>query len=233
MTLLWLVVLMGVWMSVQVAFLLVFLAIEGGSMNPDRLPQRLEDIAMDGDFLGLATVLTAAVICPLCLLLGKIKRGFTGTGYLALGSPRLRPVLAWSVVVLVVGLLFNLAAPAMGVDETPEFMLDIVRSTDWPVFLLVGVVAGAPLLEEFIFRGLLFRGWRVSALGVWGTIIVTSLLWTLMHAAQYEFAILAHIFLLGILLGYARERTGNLWIPIAMHAANNAFASIESMRLAG
>jgi membrane protease YdiL (CAAX protease family) len=34
--------------------------------------------------------------------------------------------------------------------------------------------------------------------------------------------------LMGLLLGYARIRTGSLYIPIGMHALNNLWATLEA-----
>ena len=56
-------------------------------------------------------------------------------------------------------------------------------------------------------------------------LIVTSALWAVMHV-QYEIEIIGFIFIFGILLGLAREWTGNLWVPVAMHALNNGISVI-------
>lgn len=233
MTLVWLFVTMGTWFAAQIGVTIVWGALDGAFSNPQSAGRRLEALAMDGDFLGVATVTAALVACPMCYLIGRWRRGFSGMGYLALRlKPRLWPTIGWSVVTVLLGIVFGLVAPSLGVEETPEFMRDAVRSSDFIVFLILGVVLGAPLVEEFIFRGVLFRGWRESRLGLWGTLIVTSLLWTLLHI-QYGPVILIYIFLLGLLLGHVRERSGNLWIPIIMHAVNNAIATFEAIRLAG
>ena len=44
-----------------------------------------------------------------------------------------------------------------------------------PFFIAVAVVA--PITEEIVFRGFLFRGLSASFLGVSGTLIVTSVVW--------------------------------------------------------
>ena len=67
-------------------------------------------------------------------------------------------------------------------------------------------------------------------MGLTGTLIETSLVWTLLHAGQYGWVILLYLFLMGILFGSARHVTGNLWIPIIMHALNNAISVFETIR---
>lgn len=236
MTLLWMLVALGAWLGAQVVFTIVWVVgemmLSGRSGAASLNANDLEDLAADGDFLGLATITAALVACPLCYLIGRWCRGFSGGEYLALlRKPRVLSIILWSLATILLGLGFNFIAPSLGVDETPEFMTRAVRSSDFIIFMILGVVVGAPLVEEFIFRGVLFRGWRESKLGLWGTLVVTSVAWTLLHVGQYGLVILAFVFLLGLLMGYARERTGNLWVPIAMHAVNNGIAVFETIRL--
>ncbi len=67
-------------------------------------------------------------------------------------------------------------------------------------------------------------------MGPWLTIILTSLMWTALHV-QYGFIVLTWLFLLGVIIGYARQKTGSIWTPIIMHAFNNTLASIEILHL--
>jgi uncharacterized protein len=84
----------------------------------------------------------------------------------------------------------------------------------------------APLLEEIIFRQSGFRLWRHSWPGLYGTLILTSLLFMLMHWGQYNLTMLVLMFLFGILLGLAREKTGSLLVPVILHALNNLFTVV-------
>jgi hypothetical protein len=43
---------------------------------------------------------------------------------------------------------------------------------------------------------------------------------TIMHL-QYEVLVMLLILPLGIVLGYARARTGSIWVPILLHVMNN------------
>ena len=234
MTLVWMFATMSAWLGAQtivtIVWVLADMGMNGANFNEDELMA----LAFDGDFLGVATIVAAAAACPLCYWIGRWRRGFSGWDYLGLKKkPHPLSIILWSVATVAVGFAFNFVAPHFGVDETPEFMQEAVRSSNFIPFMVIGVVVGAPLVEEFIFRGVLFRGWRESKMGLWGTLVVTSLVWTLLHVGQYGPVILSYIFLLGMLMGFAREKTGNLWVPIAMHAVNNAIATFETIRLAG
>jgi len=88
------------------------------------------------------------------------------------------------------------------------------------------MVVTAPILEELVFRGYFFHAWRNTRLGAWGTILVTALLFALLHVGQYDFMVLSYIFVLGILLGLAREKTGSILTPVVMHMVNNAYVGV-------
>ncbi len=93
--------------------------------------------------------------------------------------------------------------------------------------LWIALIVAAPVFEEIFFRGFLFRGFLGSRLGSFGTIVVTSLLWTVIHI-QYDLYDMASIFVIGLLLGLSRFRSRSLYVPIAMHAVNNLVAAIET-----
>lgn len=93
------------------------------------------------------------------------------------------------------------------------------------------LVIGAPLLEELIFRGYLFKAWRHSRLGLSGTLLLTSVLFTALHLSQYNWTYLSMIFALSLILGLAREKSGSVWVPLAIHAANNLVATVTIIYL--
>ncbi len=100
----------------------------------------------------------------------------------------------------------------------------------WSWVLLVFVVAvAAPLSEEFAFRGFLLTALINTRLGLWGTAIVTSAGWTLLHYS-YTWQLLLALFVFGILLTYIVWRTGSVWTGIFVHAVNN-FISVVLLPL--
>lgn len=86
--------------------------------------------------------------------------------------------------------------------------------------LLIGAGVGAPIAEELLFRGLLFGVLRDTRLGLAGTLILTAGLWSALHM-QYSLYGLIAIFLIGLYLGWLRERTGSLVPPMVCHALYN------------
>lgn len=78
------------------------------------------------------------------------------------------------------------------------------------------VVAGAlaPLFEELVFRGLLYRAWE-RQLGWVPSMILTSILFALYHRVFWS------SFLASILFVCLYRRTGSLWAPIVVHSIGN------------
>jgi len=80
--------------------------------------------------------------------------------------------------------------------------------------------------RSFCFADFLFAGFQRSWLGIIGTIIVTSVLWAAIHV-QYDHYGMAVIFLAGLVLGFARAKTGSLWLCVVLHSLMNVIAMIE------
>ena len=106
--------------------------------------------------------------------------------------------------------------------EMPESFIEFIIAE--PIFLgFISVVVGAPLLEEFLFRGFLYSQLKVSFLKEWGAVALSSLVWTALHF-QYEIGILFFLFLFGFFLGYFRIKYNSLLIPVVLHMLNNLVA---------
>ncbi len=95
--------------------------------------------------------------------------------------------------------------------------VDILPSTELLGLLIpLGIVA-APIFEEFIFRGLLFRGLERS-LGSGRAICASAAIFALVHPAISAPA----VFCLGLTAAWIFRRQGLLIAPILAHAAYNA-----------
>ncbi len=125
------------------------------------------------------------------------------------------------VVQLTVGALFNV--------KSGDFLQELNGSKH--ILLIFVFLILAPLLEEMVLRGYLFKSWRQTRLGLTGTLLVTSVLFTLMHWGQYGLIQYVFLFALSILLGLARERTDSLWVPIVLHSANNFLPALAVVYL--
>lgn len=88
------------------------------------------------------------------------------------------------------------------------------------LILLIGGCIAAPMMEEFIVRGFMFRGWSQSFLGPVGAIVLTSVVWAMNHT-QYAWSDRFWIFVSGIALGYFRLRSNSTWLTVMVHSAMN------------
>jgi hypothetical protein len=136
---------------------------------------------------------------------------------------------------LAYGVLLDVVTYAMGHPMLSPFVVGVYQTaresgTLW--LALVAIIVAAPITEEFVFRGFLFRGWSRSRLGVGGAIVLTSVAWAAMHI-QYDWLGMAEICGLGLLFGWLRHRGGSLITTLAMHAVYSTAAMIQVAVLAG
>jgi membrane protease YdiL (CAAX protease family) len=89
------------------------------------------------------------------------------------------------------------------------------------LWMLAGsAVVLAPLAEEWMFRGLLFRRIHARA-GLPIAFVCSSLAFAAIHANLAGFVIYTW---LGLVFAETLRRTGRLWTAIVVHMGNNAFA---------
>ena len=87
----------------------------------------------------------------------------------------------------------------------------------------------APVVEELIFRGLLY-GWIESRWGSKVALVVSSLAFA---AAHFELAHILLVLPLGFLFGWLRRRTNSLMPSMVSHIVNNGFAVLSAAFLSG
>ena len=114
--------------------------------------------------------------------------------------------------------VFTVDRAALVADVKP--FVELMRTRTWWLMLIAAAV-GAPLAEEFLFRGFLFGVLRASPVGLAGAMLVTATFWAALHA-QYSLYGLGAIFLIGVYLGWLRHKTGSLIAPMACHGVYNA-----------
>ena len=88
----------------------------------------------------------------------------------------------------------------------------------WKIVLVLIVVVGAPVVEEFVYRGCLQSGLD-RAWGSGAALVVTAFIFAGVHLSPVEYP---GLFAFALVLGYARLRTGTLGLSIITHMAFNA-----------
>jgi membrane protease YdiL (CAAX protease family) len=93
------------------------------------------------------------------------------------------------------------------------------------IFAVV-VAVMAPIAEELLFRGMIFRS-LANGMGVWGGAIVSGLIFGAFHIdsfAQSRLLQVVPLAILGILFALLYAWSGTLYSTIALHATNNSLA---------
>jgi len=188
------------------------------------------------DFTGDGPAVTVVILAstPVQVLLLAVfawLRGASATDYLGLTWPR-RSDLIFGIAA-VIGLI--VAGDALswlaGRNIVTPFQNDIYRSAASAgalPLLWFAVVVITPCGEETLFRGFLFRGWLHSPRDVWPVIVVTSLLWAIMHV-QYDWYIVGQVFVSGLLLGWLRWVSGSTILVILLHGLINFEGMLEAV----
>jgi membrane protease YdiL (CAAX protease family) len=185
-----------------------------------------QSLVLDGDFNAINYLVCALLLTPVIFYFSGRKKVTTAAAYLGFTKYPTKKTFIQFNILLISYLIFSHFASDFLAIETPQSMIDIYNSTDYLFLLFIAVVISAPLFEEILFRGFLYKGLKYSPLGTSGAIIITSLLFTLIHAGQYEWSVLAILAPLAFLLGFARLLTGGIYLSIYLHFINNIYAGI-------
>jgi membrane protease YdiL (CAAX protease family) len=179
----------------------------------------------------LATLAVRQAIAVLLTLLASALFGGRAREVLALGSPGpsathhainlsiySRALLLMAVLQAIVSAVqYALLPQDMFADLR---LLDLLVGEQWALALAV-VGLGAPLSEELLFRGFLLSALARSRLGFGRAALVTTSLWTALHAG-YSLAGILEVFTIGLFFCWLLWRTGSLRVPIVCHALYNA-----------
>lgn len=141
--------------------------------------------------------------------------------------PRVMAIAAqyFSYIVGGVALAVAVAVASRFAGENKALPIEQLFSTRTGIlWLMVFGIAVAPFVEETIFRGFLYpvfaRKWGIPA-----GVIITGVLFGLMHAAQLwgGFAQIALLIVVGIVLTLARARSGTVLASYLIHVSYNSF----------
>ncbi len=125
----------------------------------------------------------------------------------------------------------DLTAYFKGLEEEYNKQVIALTSMKTTGDYLLGLVILAflpALFEEMFFRGCLQQVTTQVTRSALAGIIITSVFFSIIHLSFYGF--LPRLFL-GIMLGYIFYFSGSLWLAIAAHFLNNAFAVTQMYAL--
>ena len=121
--------------------------------------------------------------------------------------------------------VLSVAVSQIGLElEAVKEVAGIVQEPGQLIAGLVVMAGLAPLVEELIFRGLLY-GWLAGRWGSRVAVVVSSLAFA---AAHYEPAHVLLVLPLAFLFGWLRRRTDSLLPSLVAHVANNCLAVLAA-----
>ena len=125
-------------------------------------------------------------------------------------------------------LVLSVAVSQLGIEpQGMKQVIDFVPKQVVASLLLLAVLA--PIVEELVFRGLIY-GWIAGRWGTMAGFIVSSLAFA---AAHFEPAHIVLVLPLGLLFGWMRRRTDSLLPSLVSHILNNGFALLAAVYLPG
>lgn len=131
-------------------------------------------------------------------------------------------ILLGVITLLAINVVINPMVSLMP-QSNMDALYDMMSGGMWAI--LTGVIA-APIIEEYIFRGVLQR----SFLGITGrpviSIIISALVFGAIHIIPQQ---MISAFLAGIVLGIIFQLTHSLSTVVIIHMLNNGIAYIEMM----
>lgn len=168
---------------------------------------------------GAIVNLAALVIAMAAITIACRVRRLPLRETLALRWPTLRQGLFWLGAFLVFAVLEEIISRRFGLGKVSRWSYS-------PLVILLrvlGILCFAPVVEELIFRGLLFDRLLHSRLGAAAAVMLPALLFATLHV---QYGLLDRTFVLadGLFFGLARYRSGSLFLTILLHILGNAYA---------
>jgi uncharacterized protein len=223
------------WTSAQICALLVFLLPYLSSHPGTKInPEAFEDLMADANTISFITIVSVPFALAVVFLAVRLRR-WSAREYFALKLFTWKQ-LGYGVAAIVATLL---ATEAIGyfcghADQSVfmENMMASIRSGAgvWP--LLLAALVFAPIGEEIVFRGFLYRGLAASRLGMMGAIILSAGIWAAIHM-QYDLFQMGVIFVIGLTLGAMRAWSGSTYLAIVLHSLVNAAAFSQAFLATG
>jgi uncharacterized protein len=169
-----------------------------------------------------AHLLTLALIWAIATRLGKLSlKEVLGWSW----SPNLGLWRSVSLALLLFLVTFFLVARFGGPRTDLDRILESSRAA--AVTLAALAVLTAPLIEEMIYRGLLYSAFR-RALGQWTAVVIVTSMFAGLHVVQYwpNAGAISSITLLSLVLTLIRARTGKLLPCFVVHLVFNGVQSV-------
>jgi len=138
-------------------------------------------------------------------------------------------LIKWCACALIISyifsLLYGLLIIGLGIEIPPDILREFLPDKISPLLateMIVVVAIIAPIAEEIIFRGVLYRALR-QRFSLRTSLLLSSALFGIIHFDIYRFI---PLMFMGIIMAYLLEKTRSIYSSILFHIANNLFAVV-------
>ncbi|MCX6990118.1 MAG: CPBP family intramembrane metalloprotease [Chlamydiae bacterium] len=143
-------------------------------------------------------------------------------------------VLGFPVVVVVGELCDTLIYLLFGMQPYEQVAVRYLKMTlESPPMLIIAlftILIAAPVIEEFLFRGML-QTWLKNRLGTKAAILIASMCFALFHLAASQglgnISLALSLFSFACFLGFIYEKKGSLFASIGLHMTFNAVSTLR------
>lgn len=181
--------------------------------------------------IGGAVIRVAPFLALIAVIGFRVRQGRILASDIAIRSPHSwRAVFAWLLGFLLLAFGVEWIVWQAGLLELGGFKHDGVSA----LIRIVGMVALAPIAEEFLFRGILLN-WLEKRTGKFFlAAALQAIAFVAVHNFTYSGSALSIIavvqsFIDAMLFAFARRQTGSILTPILMHASGNLIAVAEML----
>jgi len=129
-------------------------------------------------------------------------------------------MIVYLILTLIISTTAVMLLPFVDAAEPQDVGFEVVSSQLEYIIAFLTLVVIAPIAEEVLFRGYLLGKLRKYT-PLWGAILITSLLFAVVH---FQWNVGFDTFALSIVLCLLRVVTRGLWAPILLHMLKNGVA---------
>lgn len=192
-----------------------------GEISPDKITEKVMGNS------AVFTIISASLSLPVYILIFRLRKkklfpslNFRNPGVLCLISAVL--------VGISFNFIINLLIGITGIDSlSPEYerLINNIFSRTSPLLLILSIGIIAPVFEEILFRGIVFRE-LASKINVVVAIVVQAFLFGAFHMNLTQGI---YAFVVGLLLGWSYYVSGSLFVPVLIHLFFNTTSVFLSL----
>lgn len=146
--------------------------------------------------------------------------GFTKVNFWKMTKVALLAYISYLLLSFLISIIFYYVGDLPGYQAQESYIPLFGENMLGFVVAIFFISIVAPFLEEFFFRGFIYRIFT-KTWPVWLASIVTAALFASIHFQLQSFI---PLFILGLILNYTYHKTGSVWTSVLFHSLNNTIA---------